>query len=569
MNTRSVLTKLCLLVLIGAGIGLANPTPMVYAQATCNSTQGLSLDSEVQRSTSGSTQCYRINVADEQKRLTVALRSRSGEYDVYLASGATSSFVADEHQINLTSIRPADAPTTFVVHEPVPGTYTLAVAPRGQQNASYTLEVASGHTETETRETECSGDICRSYSPLTATVDARIGSERGAQAVFPFRVMQPGNIKVSADWTGTARNLALILNGPGQVGYYRRVDGSAPLNLSYNVTAADVQKGSRWWVSLVNFSGGEALANLVIDYPDALPAVASNARIDDFVGMWHNVDAKTGGITRIEIGRSGSNLLMHSWGACVPQDCDHGTTSVRFQGSPVTLVRTSSFKRETLTLQQQADGRLNVRSANIFTDGTNRDYIADYQFRRLTMEQAVDRPGQDLRSFDLPRADPELCRAACAQESRCQAYTYVKPGVQGAKARCWLKHSVPAAVTNNCCTSGKAATAASVQSLAAPRQLVPADGAVFSHFPRTTLLRWESAPGAATYAVEIDCYHCCQSGKWCTDVGRTWKIVTDLRATSYSFDFVGAQPGRWRVWAVDASGRAGPKSGWWEFRYTR
>jgi serine/threonine protein kinase len=101
-----------------------------------------------------------------------------------------------------------------------------------------------------------------------------------------------------------------------------------------------------------------------------------------------------------------------------------------------------------------------------------------------------------------------------------------------------------------------------------PAQLSPPDGSVFNNFPRTTTLTWQTVSGAATYAVEIDCFHCCQANKWCTDVGQTWQIVPNLTATSYTFNFVGAQPGRWRVWALNAAGQAGPKSGWWGFTYT-
>ena len=58
-------------------------------------------------------------------------------------------------------------------------------------------------------------------------------------------------------------------------------------------------------------------------------------------------------------------------------------------------------------------------------------------------EVDIDRPGSDYRSFDLPAADPSGCAAQCAQESQCRAWTYVKPGVQGPNARCWLKDRVP------------------------------------------------------------------------------------------------------------------------------
>jgi hypothetical protein len=112
-------------------------------------------------------------------------------------------------------------------------------------------------------------------------------------------------------------------------------------------------------------------------------------------------------------------------------------------------------------------------------------------------------------------------------------------------------------------------TFAPVPALAAPKQISPADHSTFSIFPRRTRLDWNPVPGAVKYGVEIDCFHCCTSGKWCTDVGRQWKIETNLTATEYTFDFVGAQPGRWRVWAIGPGGETSPKSGWWEFTYTK
>ncbi len=108
-----------------------------------------------------------------------------------------------------------------------------------------------------------------------------------------------------------------------------------------------------------------------------------------------------------------------------------------------------------------------------------------------------------------------------------------------------------------------------VQGISTPTQLSPADGSVFSNYPRTTTLKWSAVPGVASYTVEIDCYHCCEANQWCTDVGKTWKVVPNLATTSYTFDFVGAQPGRWRVWTVDANGQVSPKSSWWGFTYTR
>jgi PAN domain len=69
-------------------------------------------------------------------------------------------------------------------------------------------------------------------------------------------------------------------------------------------------------------------------------------------------------------------------------------------------------------------------------------------------EPNFDRPRGDYRNFELATSSYELCRTACETEQRCRAYTYVKPGVQGAKARCWLKDTVFEKHASDCCVSG-------------------------------------------------------------------------------------------------------------------
>ena len=112
------------------------------------------------------------------------------------------------------------------------------------------------------------------------------------------------------------------------------------------------------------------------------------------------------------------------------------------------------------------------------------------------------------------------------------------------------------------------ATAAIIQ-LPAPAPLSPKNGARFNKFPRRTTLRWRPVRGAARYGVEIDCYNCCKARRWCTDENKTFKKAASLSGTTYTFNFVGAQPGRWRVWAVDGKGRPGKASTWQNFSYTR
>ena len=69
-------------------------------------------------------------------------------------------------------------------------------------------------------------------------------------------------------------------------------------------------------------------------------------------------------------------------------------------------------------------------------------------------EHNVNRNGEDYRDFTPARAEPFLCAEACAKESRCKAWTWVKPDPGAPTGSCWLKHSVPEASPDECCISG-------------------------------------------------------------------------------------------------------------------
>lgn len=108
-----------------------------------------------------------------------------------------------------------------------------------------------------------------------------------------------------------------------------------------------------------------------------------------------------------------------------------------------------------------------------------------------------------------------------------------------------------------------------ITQLAAPQIISPRDNSTFSHYPRTLKLRWRPLSGAVSYNVEIDCLHCCAAKKWCTDVGREFKKIKALKDTFYKFNFVGSQPGRWRVQGVDVNGKMGKQSPWVNFKFTK
>jgi hypothetical protein len=97
--------------------------------------------------------------------------------------------------------------------------------------------------------------------------------------------------------------------------------------------------------------------------------------------------------------------------------------------------------------------RMVVASAFIIVSGTLSTASAQGQ----GFSRSIDRPGGDYRNFDIQGAGDagaEACRAVCNRENRCRAWTFVKAGIQGASARCWLKSTVPSGRANPCCTSG-------------------------------------------------------------------------------------------------------------------
>lgn len=108
--------------------------------------------------------------------------------------------------------------------------------------------------------------------------------------------------------------------------------------------------------------------------------------------------------------------------------------------------------------------------------------------------------------------------------------------------------------------------------LEAPRPLSPGDGEVFHHYPRQTRLAWSPVPGAASYTVEVEfCMPGGADGRQCVDPHpleyRDAPPETGIEGTSYEFLYLGSQPGRWRVWAVDYLGHPGAKSAWFRFDY--
>ena len=100
--------------------------------------------------------------------------------------------------------------------------------------------------------------------------------------------------------------------------------------------------------------------------------------------------------------------------------------------------------------------------------------------------------------------------------------------------------------------------------LPAPALVAPADDVVYDHYPRRTRLEWASVNGATQYLVEVEVL--VLRGAWQPQIGLPLDVTT---ATEFLFNFDGANPGRWRVRALDEVGRPGTPSSWRRFVYLR
>jgi len=75
--------------------------------------------------------------------------------------------------------------------------------------------------------------------------------------------------------------------------------------------------------------------------------------------------------------------------------------------------------------------------------------------RSGAVEFAIDRIGGDYRSFETPpNPTGKACADACEAETRCRAWTYVRPGYEGPTARCFLKDRLTRPRRKPCCISG-------------------------------------------------------------------------------------------------------------------
>jgi hypothetical protein len=137
-----------------------------------------------------------------------------------------------------------------------------------------------------------------------------------------------------------------------------------------------------------------------------------------------------------------------SGAAYATMQSDGNLVLYRMDGHPVWATGTDGWG--TAHLAMQDDGNLVIYWGDwaIWASDTNvgwrqsRDYCPPTSFTLVQYD--TNYFGGDFTSFDVYDNRPLECASACAQNARCDAYTFVPPGIQGPYARCWLKDSIPA-----------------------------------------------------------------------------------------------------------------------------
>lgn len=117
----------------------------------------------------------------------------------------------------------------------------------------------------------------------------RLGPQQ--REIIKLQVNRAGRITASVSWSGGPICMAVILNGPGQVGYYARENGTSPVTLVYSLSSQDIARGNEWRISVVNFSGRTvSLVNAIVELPGSevsseLPPKFERLRKDFFLRL--------------------------------------------------------------------------------------------------------------------------------------------------------------------------------------------------------------------------------------------------------------------------------------------
>ena len=89
---------------------------------------------------------------------------------------------------------------------------------------------------------------------------------------------------------------------------------------------------------------------------------------EGLAGVWKNQDTNTSGVTKLEIKQEGTELIVHAWGRCQPEDCDWGTEKGILNEGIATVVWNTGFATEKMVLSIDVSQRLHMVLDTVFKD---------------------------------------------------------------------------------------------------------------------------------------------------------------------------------------------------------
>jgi hypothetical protein len=142
---------------------------------------------------------------------------------------------------------------------------------------------------------------------------------------------------------------------------------------------------------------------------------------------WATGTAGSGGFGRMQ---ADGNFVIYNW-------ADSPVWATGTNGNPSSR------------LDMQSDGNLVLYSSSnwpLWASGTSGENVGSTScggsnFALTNVYFGWDAAGGDYSSLLLDQPRASWCAYFCSQDSRCQLFTYVPPGIQNAKAVCWLKDS--------------------------------------------------------------------------------------------------------------------------------
>jgi hypothetical protein len=132
-------------------------------------------------------------------------------------------------------------------------------------------------------------------------------------------------------------------------------------------------------MKVLKLTGVVALAALAFTNP-------ASANINDFIGVWKNVNNHDRGVIRLTINHSGPSINVHVWGNCQPTPCDWGTVKAMPYGGGVQsplpaeteVIRAEykqGFAQRQVIIHKAPNNELRVEVLTHFTDTSGRsDY---------------------------------------------------------------------------------------------------------------------------------------------------------------------------------------------------